>query len=51
MKLVLQLCFALLLALRAGAADNLPGPVYQPDGDAIAITNGNRWDNRPAARD
>ena len=47
MKLLLQLCFALLLALRAGAADNLPGLVYQPDGDAIAITNGNRWDNRP----
>jgi hypothetical protein len=47
MKLLLQLCFALLLALRAGAADNLPGLVYQPDGDAIAITNGNCLDNRP----
>ena len=34
MKLLLQLCFALFLELRAGAADNLPGLVYQPDGDA-----------------
>jgi hypothetical protein len=29
------------------AADTLPGLVYQPEGNAIVITNGTRWDNRP----
>ena len=39
--------FALLLALRADAADNTSGLIYQPAGDAIVITNGTRWNNRP----
>ena len=25
----------------------IPGLVYQPEGEAIVLRNGNRWDNRP----
>lgn len=34
-----------LVSLKAEAA--LPGLVYHPDGDAIVLRNGTRWDNRP----
>jgi hypothetical protein len=37
----------LFLAMRVGAADTSSGLVYSPDGDAIVITNGTRWNNRP----
>ncbi len=29
------------------ASEPLPGLTYRPDGDAIVIENGTRWDNRP----
>ena len=28
-------------------AQPLPGLIYHPEGDAIAIKNGERWENRP----
>ena len=46
MKRSQLLFFVLLLAMRGGAADIAPGLIYQPDGDAISITTGHRWDNR-----
>src|SRR5512137_2754587 len=43
-----QLLISLLfLAMRVGAADTSSGLVYSPEGDAIVITNGTRWNNRP----
>lgn len=41
------LILTLLLALRLAAADSPSGLIYAPDGDAIVITNGTRWNNRP----
>jgi hypothetical protein len=40
---------ALLLGVLSAAAGpaRLPGLVYHPEGDAIVIENGTRWDNRP----
>ena len=40
---------ALLLPLSADESIARPtsGLIYHPEGDAIAITNGTRWDNRP----
>lgn len=41
--------WAALLAMvtRLSAADPLPGLIYRPEGDAIVVRNGTRWDNRP----
>jgi hypothetical protein len=42
-------CAALLAnsCLAADPATTSSGLIYQPEGDAIVITNGSRWDNRP----
>ena len=37
----------LLATTIACPAEILPGLVYQPQGDAIILKNGTRWDNRP----
>ena len=36
-----------VLAATANPAAVLPGLVYHPEGDAIVVRNGTRWDNRP----
>jgi len=41
------LLLAPLTALHVVGAPVLPGLTYHPDGDAIVIRNGTRWDNRP----
>jgi hypothetical protein len=42
-----DLAHALSESADGGVFRRLPGLVYHPDGDAIVIENGTRWDNRP----
>ena len=50
MKTAAVVSLVLLLGAFSAAAEapaRLPGLVYHPEGDAIVIENGTRWDNRP----
>ncbi len=41
------LSLAAACPLAADSSFPIPGLVYQPEGDAIVLRNGTRWDNRP----
>jgi len=46
--MIRMLFVTVVLALAArSSAEKLPGLIYHPEGDAIVIANGTRWDNRP----
>ena len=48
MKTTFSTALAMLSVSVACASDpSLPGLIYHPENDAIALRNGTRWDNRP----